>query len=221
MNRAILLFLLLTSSGCASCGPPKACPTGLFPCHQGCIPASGVCCPDGSFCPNPQGCVSAGSKGGFTCAGSATNHACAPGTRHCDQACIQGSAPCCAGTDCTEPSALESAANICPAKEGFVLCGQCIGGGGGCQGVCRYCSSNSFCGGDICGDVHCCVGSACSTDTPTDCQGSQSGGGSCNADQHLASCPDGTQKCCSIHMLCCHDSANGGAVGCQFQGFCQ
>jgi hypothetical protein len=38
---------------------------------------------------------------------------------------------------------------------------------------------------------------------------------------YLASCPDGTQKCCSIHMVCCHDSANGGAIGCEFTGFCQ
>jgi hypothetical protein len=46
-------------------------------------------------------------------------------------------------------------------------------------------------------------------------------GGSCSGSQQLASCPDGTQICCSTNQVCCHDSANGGAIGCEFSGFCQ
>jgi hypothetical protein len=51
--------------------------------------------------------------------------------------------------------------------------------------------------------------------------GSSSGAGSCNPQQSMAACPDGTQRCCSTNMVCCHDSANGGAIGCEFVGFCQ
>jgi hypothetical protein len=51
--------------------------------------------------------------------------------------------------------------------------------------------------------------------------GSTSGGGPCNSQQAMAACPDGTQRCCSVHMMCCRDTANGGAIGCEFAGFCQ
>ena len=43
----------------------------------------------------------------------------------------------------------------------------------------------------------------------------------CNASQYSAACPDGTHRCCSVNMVCCHDTANGGAIGCEFTGFCQ
>jgi hypothetical protein len=51
--------------------------------------------------------------------------------------------------------------------------------------------------------------------------GSTSGAGQCSSQQAMAACPDGTQRCCSVHMVCCHDTANGGAIGCEFNGFCQ
>ena len=47
-------------------------------------------------------------------------------------------------------------------------------------------------------------------------------GGACDDGQHATlSCPDGASKCCSVNMVCCKDSASGGAIGCQFKGFCQ
>ena len=52
-------------------------------------------------------------------------------------------------------------------------------------------------------------------------RGSSSGAGACNPQQALAACPDGTQRCCSTNMVCCRDSANNGAIGCEFAGFCQ
>ena len=43
----------------------------------------------------------------------------------------------------------------------------------------------------------------------------------CSGNTVAAGCPDGSEKCCSPNMVCCHDSANGGAIGCEFAGFCQ
>lgn len=51
--------------------------------------------------------------------------------------------------------------------------------------------------------------------------GSGSGGGSCTSQQALMSCPDGSMRCCSTNQVCCNDSANNGAIGCEFSGFCQ
>lgn len=43
----------------------------------------------------------------------------------------------------------------------------------------------------------------------------------CGLGELLFGCPDGTTRCCSENMVCCHDSMNGGAVGCEFVGFCE
>jgi len=59
------------------------------------------------------------------------------------------------------------------------------------------------------------------------CNGSSCGatGGvcapSCSGNDRVAACPDGSSRCCSVNQVCCHDSANGGAIGCEFAGFCQ
>ena len=44
---------------------------------------------------------------------------------------------------------------------------------------------------------------------------------SCNSDQQSTLCPDGNTQCCSVNQVCCRDAANGGAIGCQFAGFCE
>jgi hypothetical protein len=117
-----------------------------------------------------------------------------------------------------------------------------LGYAGGCSSSAEPCS-----GGTSCGDTCCDVGSACCDGLGNGgvcpngysccpggcCPGSGGGGGggggstggggggSCSTDQYAAACPDGTTQCCSIHMICCHDSANNGAIGCEFQGFCE
>lgn len=215
---ALLSVGVFSGCDCAS----KACPSALFPCQLGCIPSDGTCCSDGSFCPSGTVCVPSGTA--FTCTASAANSACVLGQRHCGAECIETKAPCCVGGDCTDAREKPSGAGICPDQAGFKLCGQCVGEGGGCQGICRYCSSNSFCGGDICGDVQC-RGASGSDLNPAGCgdvSGGGGGGGSCSDSQHrLASCPDGSKKCCSVNQVCCRDSSSGGAIGCQFSGFCQ
>ena len=62
----------------------------------------------------------------------------------------------------------------------------------------------------------CCNGSSCGS-----IGGVCAPAASCSGSEQLAPCPDGTKKCCSVNQVCCHDSANGGAIGCEFQGFCQ
>jgi hypothetical protein len=37
----------------------------------------------------------------------------------------------------------------------------------------------------------------------------------------MSPCPSGPPMCCSVNQVCCNDSTNGGAIGCQFQGFCE
>ncbi|MGZ6143554.1 MAG: hypothetical protein ACXWLM_09450 [Myxococcales bacterium] len=87
------------------------------------------------------------------------------------------------------------------------------------------CPDNQFYSGQLglfCGMTCQAPGSAC-------CNGGSCGaiGGvcvqapSCSGNQQAAPCPDGTRKCCSVNQVCCHDSANGGAIGCEFSGFCQ
>ena len=123
-----------------------------------------------------------------------------------------------------------------PANEcgGGVACGEgCCNAGTTCCDGKTCVPENAFCcgngGGGICPNGYSCCPGGC-------CQGSGSGGGgsgggsgsggsgggSCNpSDHYQASCPDGSTQCCSIHMVCCHDSANTGAIGCEFQGFCE
>lgn len=51
--------------------------------------------------------------------------------------------------------------------------------------------------------------------------GDDGGGSDCDLGQWLAPCPEGPSRCCSENMECCYDSMNGGAIGCQFSGFCE
>lgn len=86
-----------------------------------------------------------------------------------------------------------------------------------------------ICGATCCGSNDGCVNGQCLLNCGPGthqehgtCVPNDPGTGSCNDGQHaLKNCPDGSQRCCSIHMECCHDSANGGAIGCEFAGFCQ
>jgi hypothetical protein len=103
-----------------------------------------------------------------------------------------------------------------PAPANATLCGYCKDVG------CVYCPlawgpCKSSCGG-------------CFPDGGTGGSGGGSGGGgggsgggsSCGDSQHaMMSCPDGSSRCCSVNMVCCYDSANNGAIGCEFSGFCQ
>ena len=70
-------------------------------------------------------------------------------------------------------------------------------------------------------------GTTCQRPGSQCCNGGRCGGiggvcaPSCSGNTQLANCPDGSQLCCSVNQVCCHDSANGGAIGCEFKGFCQ
>lgn len=92
-------------------------------------------------------------------------------------------------------------------------------------------SAPTLCG-DVCCDAnHACVSGGCIVDCPSGthqvndaCVSNTTGGtgsGSCDSQHWQAPCPGGGTKCCSKNMVCCHDSANGGAIGCEFTGFCQ
>ena len=101
----------------------------------------------------------------------------------------------------------------------------------------KYCCGNSTSVGSLdCpanqtynGQLGLFCGTACQRPGSQCCNGSSCGaiGGvcqqtlSCSGSQQVAHCPDGSQRCCSTNQVCCHDSANGGAIGCEFAGFCQ
>jgi hypothetical protein len=115
-----------------------------------------------------------------------------PGGASCGGICCSGGLACCDGKMCVPQGAF------------------CCGNGSG--GVCP--NGYSCCPGG------CCRGSGSGSGSSGSGTGG-GGGGSCTADHYAAACPDGTTQCCSVNMVCCHDSANGGAIGCEFQGFCE
>lgn len=121
--------------------------------------------------------------------------------------CSSSASPCGGGTSCGD-TCCDVGSACCDGKscvpQGAFCCG--LGNGGVCP------NGYSCCPGG------CCRGSGGGSGGGGTGSG---GGGSCSADQYAAACPDGTTQCCSIHMVCCHDSANNGAIGCEFQGFCE
>lgn len=182
--RSTLMCLVLASVA-ASCqnpfdlpssSPALRCPSGTFPCGNGCISdQSAVCCDNGSgktssYCTNAGGgcypntnkaCAAAfpaTATAQFCCGstGSFGSNDCPSGQHHCGLLCYPLSHACCASgasdADCPttawDPTGCSSA--------GEVGCGVCVA-----TAQCLSCPSGSCCHGDPCSAVSCVSGPAC------------------------------------------------------------
>ncbi len=197
------------------------CPLTALACPNVNDDTGGICCPgevgagvntpfcDGTCCPAGTLC-----EAGGRCACSDTEFAC-------------GDVCCPVGTSCEDGQC----APVCNAAYP-VRCGdECCAAGIACVASRCTCPDEHplecslFCclPGTSCtanGDCACPSGQVpCANDVERCCP--KPPDPTCSAGQLLFGCPDGTTRCCSENMVCCRDSMNGGAVGCEFSGFCE
>ena len=180
----------------AACSPTTLkCPSGTFPCGNGCIVgADAVCCDSGtaytsSFCtnaggggcfPNTRNCKASfpsGAMANFCCGvvGSFGSNDCPAGQHHCGQQCFPLDHDCCPNGNCPEsgwdPTGCSSAN---PSDVGCAVCTS------GSQMQCVSCPAGSCCHGDPCASGSNCIGG-------DSCTGSNGG----NMSMGNGSCPGG------------------------------
>lgn len=207
--------------GVARGGPTgPACGGAIDYCPQGDVCSAGACCPPD----HPVECGGACCLDGASCAGGGCG--CPPslplacGASCCDRSsdCVNGQCvqKCADGRDacgaecCASGIACSGGHCACPADHPQTCGNECCLAGAACHdGACGCPNGRLACGDQCCGEGQTCNGGKCAD--PVNCGG----------DDYAAPCPGGGSMCCSQHMVCCHDAANGGAIGCQFKGFCE
>ncbi len=202
-------------------------------------------------CPQPDASVNVFCPlGASTCvSGTASLDACCPqGAQLCGTTCCSACDPTTGGCACPSPAAEILCGSVCcvsgqekcvaGACKGIcdsdypIQCGlACCNAAAGCQNDTCVCPANlpTQCGGFCCqAGVDCtldgqdcgCPSGMVQCPDQNDCCPAPPPA-TCSAGEISADCPDGTPRCCSPEMICCRDSANNGAIGCEFTGFCE
>ena len=191
------------------CGSDDICNSSSFCCPADApVACEDQCCGAGESCDAGHCACPAGESGcGAACcpAGSA----CQAGV--CVPTCDNGDA--CNGFCCNSSSTCNDGACSCPDDYPVACGGACCLPGGSCVSTvdCSCPPDQPPCGFDCCAPGGTCFNGVCLAPGQSPCGG----------DEALMSCPDGSQLCCSGNQVCCHDLANNGAIGCEFQGFCE
>jgi hypothetical protein len=192
MRTARCATLALLIAGCTQSA--VTCPTGTFPCGNGCISGNDVvCCDPGnastsSYCSgsigggcydNDRGCPLAGStsaKAAFCCGvlGATGSNDCPAGQHHCGTTCFPLDHDCCPNGSCPEAAWDPTECTSTTATD--VGCAVCMSSGQ--QAMCVSCPAGSCCHGDPCAGGDCVIGGAC-TGAPamssSDCTGGATG----------------------------------------------
>lgn len=189
-----------------ACGATMCCAATVSCGECGCPPATPRACGTSDCCAATETCGSAGQCGECTPE--------AP-TLCGDTECCGPSATCTEGRCYCPPGDFECGDMCCPPQ------GVCADRGEGLS--CYHCADRAYpqlCGTECCTSDELCL--QCAGEAEPTCHTEACPKPSCGDSQHYAAtCPNGTTRCCSVNMVCCRDSMNGGAIGCEFTGFCE